>query len=300
MSKKESTEEVNVTQKKEMKTAQNMWEAFKENIKIEDRKYHMKTYPQCFVGSEAVDVMMNIFELKEKSEAVSIGRSFMDLGLFYHVAFDHTFKDSFLFYRINEQYQEIFPEGMTKDKVFKTNENIDESEIDWDQMKELQVSPQDEYNKSLIKHVHPLNWKNPSPKEDEIYNMVVIGGGTGGLVTAAASAGLGAKVALIEEHLLGGDCLNVGCVPSKALLRAAHAVYSVKEAKEFGIEISEFKVDFGKIMERMRKIRSEISHHDSAQRFKDLGVDVFIGRGNFISFSKSRKICCKRCDSSWR
>lgn len=77
-----------------------------------------------------------------------------------------------------------------------------------------------------------------------------------GLVTAAACAGLGAKVALIERHLLGGDCLNVGCVPSKALLRSAHAVAAVRDAALYGVKVNEFSVDFPAIMERMRKLRA--------------------------------------------
>ena len=112
---------------------------------------------------------------------------------------------------------------------------------------------------------------------------MVIGGGTAGLVTAAGAAGLGAKVALIEKHLLGGDCLNVGCVPSKALIRAARAIAAVRSAGEFGVQIPPgARVDFGQVMERMRRLRADLSPHDSAQRFRDLGVDVFLGTGQFI------------------
>ena len=86
--------------------------------------------------------------------------------------------------------------------------------------------PLDEHNKKLVSNVHPPDWVNPEPSGR--YNMVVIGAGTAGLVTAAGAAGLGAKVALIERHLLGGDCLNAGCVPSKALLAAAHAAHATR------------------------------------------------------------------------
>jgi pyruvate/2-oxoglutarate dehydrogenase complex dihydrolipoamide dehydrogenase (E3) component len=110
----------------------------------------------------------------------------------------------------------------------------------------------------------------------------VIGGGTAGLVTAAGAAGLGAKVALVEKHLLGGDCLNVCCVPSKAILRAARAAADVRRAVEFGVTVKgEVSVDFARVMERMRRLRAGISPHDSAVRFRDLGVDVFIGDGRF-------------------
>ncbi len=112
--------------------------------------------------------------------------------------------------------------------------------------------------------------------------MVVIGAGTAGLVAASAAAGLGAKVALVEKHLMGGDCLNVGCVPSKALIRAARACASVRNAAQFGLHVPEgVRVDFPKIMERMRRLRSQISPVDSAHRYQNLGVDVFLGEGRF-------------------
>ncbi len=137
-----------------------------------------------------------------------------------------------------------------------------------------------EYDKRLINNVHPGNWKNPEPAD--CYNLVVIGAGTAGLVAAAGAAGLGAKVALIERHLLGGDCLNVGCVPSKGIIRAGRAAHDVKTAGDFGINIpTEISIDFNKAMERMRRLRAGMSAHDSAKRFSELGVDVFFGRGRF-------------------
>src|SRR5947209_19409425 len=96
------------------------------------------------------------------------------------------------------------------------------------------VLPHDAANETLLKNVHPRDWVNPEPQVR--YNLVVIGAGTAGLVTAAGAAGLGAKVALVERGLMGGDCLNVGCVPSKALLRAARAAAAVRDAAEFGVE----------------------------------------------------------------
>jgi len=143
------------------------------------------------------------------------------------------------------------------------------------------VLPQDENNKILIENVHPAEWKNPEPAPT--YNLVVVGAGTAGLVTAAGAAGLGAKVALIERHMLGGDCLNVGCVPSKGIIRASRAAYDVRTAAQFGIGYGEdVPIDFGKAMERMRRIRAGISAHDSAERFsKELGVDLFFGSAKF-------------------
>ena len=145
-----------------------------------------------------------------------------------------------------------------------------------------QVMPYDAYNITLVSNVHPEDWVNPEPAPR--YNLVVIGAGTAGLVTAAGAAGLGARVALIERRLLGGDCLNVGCVPSKCLIRSSRAAVDVLGAEDFGIKIPEgAQVDFEKVMERMRRIRSRISVHDSAKRFQELGVDVFLGQARFIS-----------------
>ena len=144
--------------------------------------------------------------------------------------------------------------------------------------------PDDEHNKKLVSHVHPSDWKNPQPSGK--YNLVVIGAGTAGLVTAAGAAGLGAKVALIERHFMGGDCLNVGCVPSKAIISSARVAAAVRDASELGVNVPPgTKADFGKVMERMRKLRSDISPHDSVKRFSELGINVFLGQGKFIDAS---------------
>ncbi len=143
-----------------------------------------------------------------------------------------------------------------------------------------QLSPQDEYNQVLGSNTHPADWTNPTPADR--YNLVVIGAGTAGLVTAAGAAGLGARVALIERHYLGGDCLNVGCVPSKCIIRSSRVVAEIRDADMFGIGgPGDVQVDFGAVMERMRRIRSHISHHDSVRRFTELGVDVFLGDASF-------------------
>lgn len=140
--------------------------------------------------------------------------------------------------------------------------------------------PYDEHNRRLECQVHPQQWQNPDAKQP--YHLVVIGAGTAGLVTAAGAAGLGARVALIERELMGGDCLNVGCVPSKSLISAARAAASIRDAAHFGIgEQAQPVVDFAATMERLRSTRADISQVDSVQRFTDLGVDVFLGRGSF-------------------
>lgn len=143
------------------------------------------------------------------------------------------------------------------------------------------LPPQDEHNEFLVSNVHPSDWTNPTPEGK--YNLVVIGGGPAGLIAAAGAAGLGGKVALIERHLLGGDCLNVGCVPSKALISAARVAHEARSGAEFGVNVSGVDVDFAKVMERMRRLRAGISPVDSAKRYtEELGVDVYIGEGKFI------------------
>ncbi len=144
----------------------------------------------------------------------------------------------------------------------------------------MTLRPDDKFNRDLAAKLHPADWVNPRPLGR--YNMVVIGAGTAGLVTAAGAAGLGAKVALIERDLMGGDCLNTGCVPSKALLRCAHAAAEARKAGELGVRIAgEIEVDFPAVMERMRRLRAGIAKHDSVERFAGLGVDVFLGEARF-------------------
>ncbi len=143
------------------------------------------------------------------------------------------------------------------------------------------VSPMDRYNQELIDNLHPPDWVNPEPAPS--YNLVVIGAGTAGLVTAAGAAMLGAKVALIEKRLMGGDCTNVGCIPSKTLIRSARVVADIYYAQEFGIDNRhQINIDFPAVMERLRRIRAEISPNDSAKRFQEeFGVDVFFGEARF-------------------
>lgn len=142
------------------------------------------------------------------------------------------------------------------------------------------LQPLDRWNQILQSNVHPLDWQNPTPEGK--YHLVVIGAGTAGLVTAAGAAGLGAKVALIERGLMGGDCLNTGCVPSKAMIAASRRMAAISESSPFGIRASIDEFDFAAMMERIRQLRAGISPHDSARRFRELGVDVYFGSGQFI------------------
>ena len=101
----------------------------------------------------------------------------------------------------------------------------------------IEVLPDDIHNRKLVDNVHPADWINTVPAGR--YNLVVIGAGTAGLVAAAGAAGLGAKVALVERHLMGGDCLNYGCVPSKGIISSARVAASVRDAVNFGVSVSD-------------------------------------------------------------
>lgn len=142
------------------------------------------------------------------------------------------------------------------------------------------LHPADELNAQLLANGHPPEWVNPTTADG--YNLVVIGGGSTGLVAAVGAAGMGARVALIERDILGGDCLNTGCVPSKTLIRSARVMGEMARAERYGIHLdSPPRVDFAAVMRRMRHVRAHLSKTDSAQRFTDLGIDVFFGTAQF-------------------
>lgn len=142
----------------------------------------------------------------------------------------------------------------------------------------LHVWPLDKYNAVLLNEVHPRNYQSPEPYE--LYDLIAIGAGAGGLVSSKQSARRGAKSALISEYLAGGDCLNVGCVPSKALIRSARAVAQVRRASEFGVMTTgEFRVDFPAVMERVRQCRALIAPADGHAGSEAAGTHVFQGRG---------------------
>ncbi len=124
--------------------------------------------------------------------------------------------------------------------------------------------------------------KWPRPKKAD-YNMVVIGGGSAGLVSAYIAAAVKAKVALIERHKLGGDCLNTGCVPSKALIRSAKLMSHINRAKEFGLADAHALMDFAAVMERVQRVITAIEPHDSVERYQGLGVDCVAGDAKIIS-----------------
>src|SRR5438876_10417541 len=123
----------------------------------------------------------------------------------------------------------------------------------------------------------------PQRKGEGIYNAIVIGAGTAGLVTAAGTVGLGGRVALIERHKMGGDCLNFGCVPSKALISSARLIDRIRHAESLGLRPTAAQFDFDEVFKRMRAQRAKIAPHDSQERFESLGVDVFRGQAKFRS-----------------
>jgi pyruvate/2-oxoglutarate dehydrogenase complex dihydrolipoamide dehydrogenase (E3) component len=140
----------------------------------------------------------------------------------------------------------------------------------------------DPYDRRVIENCHPPDHVNPTPTGK--YNLIAIGAGAAGLVSAGGASLLGAKAAIIERALMGGDCLNVGCVPSKALIRAARAAYDLRMAKEFGVRLTtEPLVNFAEAMKRMRRLRARISPNDSVARFQnEFGVDVYLGDARFV------------------
>jgi pyruvate/2-oxoglutarate dehydrogenase complex dihydrolipoamide dehydrogenase (E3) component len=142
------------------------------------------------------------------------------------------------------------------------------------------IEPLDRYNQQWLAQVRPTGWTNPESKER--YHLVVIGAGPGGLLSAAIAAGLGARVALVERHLMGGDCLNVGCVPSKALIAAARSwAAAASSHPDFGGPRIAGAGDFGAAMERVRRLRADLSQADSVSRYRERGVDLFLGEGRF-------------------
>ncbi len=139
----------------------------------------------------------------------------------------------------------------------------------------------DPANAVWLANVQPKDRRNPTPSGR--YNLVVIGAGTGGLISALIASSLGARVALIERHRMGGDCLNVGCVPSKSLIRGARLVHDAHAAASLGVAIDPSdRGDFGLVMRRLREIRARISHEDSVERYaREFGIDVYLGSARF-------------------
>jgi len=132
----------------------------------------------------------------------------------------------------------------------------------------------------LLEEPTSTAWRNPRPAHQ--YNLVILGGGPGGVMAARFAAILGAKIALIERARLGGTCLNTGCIPSKAILRTSRLYADMRNAEQFGAHVpKDIKVDFAAAMTRMRHIRARLRRRASAERLHTLGIDVFFGAGRF-------------------
>src|SRR6266480_2773329 len=141
--------------------------------------------------------------------------------------------------------------------------------------------PQDAYEQERMENVRPPGWRNPPAGR---YSLVVVGGGPAGLVAASAAASMGAKVALVERALLGGGCVNVGCIPSKAIIRTSRLYAEMRNAEHYGAQVpADIRVDFPAVMKRMRRITARVSRFDSAQRLSSAGVDVFLGEARFTA-----------------
>ena len=143
-------------------------------------------------------------------------------------------------------------------------------------------APRDAYERERLANVRPAGWSNPHPADR--YHLVVIGAGPAGLVAAKGAAALGARVALVERDLIGGDCLNIGCVPSKALIRTSRVYAQMRDAGRYGaVAPDDVHVDFAAAMTHMRRLRARISRTDSIMDIVDSGVDVFLGPARFTS-----------------
>jgi pyruvate/2-oxoglutarate dehydrogenase complex dihydrolipoamide dehydrogenase (E3) component len=139
-------------------------------------------------------------------------------------------------------------------------------------------------NRILLDNVHPAEWKNPPPAGK--YNLVVVGAGYGGILTALEAARAGAKVALVERNLLGGVCLNAGCISSKAIIRTSRLYAEMRDARRYGARSpGDIQVDFSAVMERMRRVRARVSRRRSARELSSSGVDVFFGEARFTGMS---------------
>ena len=137
-----------------------------------------------------------------------------------------------------------------------------------------------------------------SVSTDNTFDLVAIGGGVGGLVAAVGAAQLGARAGIVERGKLGGDCLNYGCVPSKGVIRSARLAAEARGLAEFGIETGEVRVNFPRVMRRMKEAQAIIGEHDAAERFEAMGIEIIFGAGKFIdgrTFEvNGRKIRAKR------
>jgi len=144
------------------------------------------------------------------------------------------------------------------------------------------IEPIDDANRRTIQQGHPDDWQPPKPRDS--YDLVVLGAGPAGYTAAFTAVAKGFTVALIERNLTGGTCVNFGCTPSKALIRASRAVFQAREGAKFGYEIQgQLKVDFNAVMSRVREMRAQTSKLDAVSAAAEAGIDVLLGDGRFVS-----------------
>lgn len=236
----------------------------------------------------------------------------MTKNVFHHVLRDHSLKNKKLFYRfeVDEKNRGHSDETNNWNTVLEDREGDlltpDEqvellSDVsDWPKKTSaLHDLLLDKHNRDTLNNCRPLNWVDPDT--EDVYDMVAIGGGAGGLVSSIGAAISGGRAAIIEKNVMGGDCLNTGCVPSKAFIKSAKVAHTVRNASKYGVEITgEVKINFPKVMERMREIRAQISEHDSVYHLiKKYGVDVYLGEAKFTSKTEldvnGKKIKFSKC-----
>ena len=268
-----------------------VFEQLRMEVKVEDRRFLLKSYPQCFLGNEAVDSLIQILSgrrgvVATREMAVRMGDELLHSNLIQHVTRDHNFKDAPLFYRFMEEIKQgpSWESRLGVQSGVKCNGKLPlqrrKSSNVVHVLSELTIAPLDEYNLELMNNVHPLAWKTAPP---ERYTMLIIGGGIAGRTAAVVAAELGASVVLCEIQLIGGQSLNSGIVPSKALAYCARRFKTHLEDAEFGITFdSPPTIDFGAVMDRMRRIRCDMSSAVSAVALKAAGVDVVFGKASFI------------------
>eukprot|EP00040_Diaphanoeca_grandis_P039603 m.259558 g.259558 ORF g.259558 m.259558 type:complete len:600 (-) comp38260_c0_seq1:127-1926(-) len=151
----------------------------------------------------------------------------------------------------------------------------------------VDVLPADEHNVKLVANVHPPDYVNAQPADH--YDLVVIGAGVAGLLSVIMGKALGKRCAMIEKHYMGGDCLNVGCFPSKVMIASARRMHDILNSADLGIDVdpANVKVDFGKVMERVRMLRAKIAPNDSVERYKkDFCEEIFLGNASFAGENK--------------
>ena len=142
------------------------------------------------------------------------------------------------------------------------------------------TTPQDAYEEKRLADLHPQSWVNPKPADN--YALIIVGAGSAGVAAAELAIAMGVKVAMIERHLIGGTCLNTGCVPSKALIRTSRLYAEMRDAARYGAKVPDnIEVDFAAAMERVRRIRGHLSNRSSVRRLAALGVDLFFGNVRF-------------------